>query len=111
MAFGKAIKFLLIDSGSNVVAIMDLEEKFPQERETEAKSTYGTNDQAHPGVAALHKTGDVLLAGKVYVLNRPVHQDFQQYRLGSKTIARSVCTERLALHRWISDAQSRSSSP
>jgi sulfate adenylyltransferase len=83
-SFREGAQISLIDSTGAVVAVMDLEEKFSQYREEEAKSTYGTNDQAHPGVAALYKTGEVLLAGKVYVLNRPVHQDFQQYRLDPK---------------------------
>jgi sulfate adenylyltransferase len=79
--FREGNQLSLIDSAGEVAAVMDLEEKFPQEREKEAKSIYGTNDQAHPGVAALYKTDEVLLAGKVYVLNRPVHQDFPRYRL------------------------------
>jgi len=83
-SFREGAQISLIDSTGAVVAVMDLEEKFSQHREEEAKSTYGTNDQAHPGVAALFKTGEVLLAGKVHVLNRPVHQDFQQYRLDPK---------------------------
>jgi len=74
----------LVDPAGEVIAIMDLEEKFSQDRDREAKSIYGTDDQAHPGVAALHRTGDILLAGKVSVLNRPVHQDFRQYRLDPK---------------------------
>ena len=82
--FREGDQLSLIDSAGEVIAIMDLEEKFQQEREKEAKSIYGTNEQAHPGVAALYKTGDILLAGKVHVLNRPAHHDFQQYRLDPK---------------------------
>jgi sulfate adenylyltransferase len=82
--FREGDQLSLIDSAGEVIAIMDLEEKFQQEREKEARSIYGTNEQAHPGVAALYKTGDILLAGKVHVLNRPAHHDFQQYRLDPK---------------------------
>ena len=35
----------------------------------------------HPGVAALCQAGEILLAGKVYVVNRPVHANFHRYRL------------------------------
>jgi sulfate adenylyltransferase len=77
-------KVSLTDAGERVLGILELEEKFPREREREAKAVYRTNDQAHPGVAALYMTGDVLLAGKVQVLNRPIHHDFQQYRLDPK---------------------------
>ncbi len=83
----------LVDPAGEVIAIMDLEEKFSQNREKEAKSIYGTNDQAHPGVAALYKTGEVLVAGKVHVLNRPAHQDFRQYRLDPKR-SREVFSEK-----------------
>jgi sulfate adenylyltransferase len=82
--FREGDQLSLIDSAGRIAAVMDLEERFPQERENEAKSIYGTVDEAHPGVAALYRTGDVLLAGKVYVLNRPVHQEFQHYRLDPK---------------------------
>jgi sulfate adenylyltransferase len=82
--FHEGDQLSLIDAAGEVIAIMDLEEKFQQEREKEAKSIYGTNEQAHPGVAALYKTGDILLAGKVHVLNRPAHHDFQRYRLDPK---------------------------
>lgn len=82
--FREGDQLSLTDSAGEVIAIMDLEEKFQQEREKEARSIYGTNEQAHPGVAALYKTGDILLAGKVHVLNRPAHHDFQQYRLDPK---------------------------
>jgi sulfate adenylyltransferase len=82
--FREGDQLSLIDSAGEVIAIMDLEEKFQQEREKEARSIYGTNEQAHPGVAALYKTGDILLAGKVHVLNRPAHHDFQPYRLDPK---------------------------
>jgi sulfate adenylyltransferase len=74
--FHEGDRLSLVDLAGEVLGIMDLEEKFPQEREKEAKSVYGTNDQAHPGVAALYSTGYILLAGKVWSLNRPAHQDF-----------------------------------
>ena len=91
--FREGDRLSLVDLAGKVLGIMDLEEKFPQEREKEAKGVYGTNDQAHPGVAALYSTGDILLAGKVWVLNRPAHQDFQQYRLDPRA-SREVFQEK-----------------
>jgi sulfate adenylyltransferase len=91
--FREGDRLSLVDLAGEVLGIMDLEEKFPQEREKEAKGVYGTNDQAHPGVAALYSTGDILLAGKVWVLNRPAHQDFQQYRLDPRA-SREVFQEK-----------------
>jgi len=74
----------LTDTTGNLLAVMDLEEKYLRNPADEARSVYGTEDKAHPGVAALYKTGEVQLAGKVSVLNRPVHDDFLEYRLDPK---------------------------
>src|SRR6185312_10909046 len=71
----------LLGLDGQVLAILELEEKYPREKEEEAQCVYGTIDQAHPGVAALFQAGEVLLAGKVFVVNRPVHANFDQYRL------------------------------
>jgi len=64
-----------------VLAILELEEKYVRAKEEEARCVYGTIDQDHPGVGALFQAGEVLLAGKVFMVNRPVHANFHQYRL------------------------------
>src|SRR5581483_8728597 len=42
---------------------------------------YKTEDEAHPGVAALYRQEDMLLGGPVRVFKRVEHDDFQKYRL------------------------------
>jgi sulfate adenylyltransferase len=65
------------------LAILEVTSIHPADRENEAKEVYKTtfDDKKHPGVAALHERGDVLLGGPISVINLPSHDDFQQYRL------------------------------
>ena len=71
----------LLDEKQNCLAILHLEEKYPQDKHHEAEEVYGTDSLDHPGVAYLHQMGDMLLGGKVTVLQQPGHDDFKSYRL------------------------------
>jgi len=71
----------LLDETQACLAVLHLEEKYPHDKQHEAEEVYGTDSLDHPGVAYLHRMGDVLLGGKVTVLQRPVHEDFKSYRL------------------------------
>jgi len=63
------------------VALMRVEEKYRLNKEEEALSVFGTDDRRHPGVAALHHTGDMALAGDIWLFRRREYNDFLQYRL------------------------------
>jgi len=63
------------------VALMRLEEKYLLDKEEEALSVYGTDDPAHPGVAALYRTREVALGGPIWLFRRRQYTDFLQYRL------------------------------
>jgi len=71
----------LADEAGNVLAVMDVAEKFGYDEKAEARAVYRTEEEAHPGVAALYAQGDVLLGGPLRVLEVPGHDDFPQYRL------------------------------
>lgn len=45
-------------------------------KEREAREVYRTIEDARPGVARLHRQGDVLLSGDVWLLNRPPNAGF-----------------------------------
>lgn len=62
------------------LAVLHLEEKFSYDKEHEAQQVYRTKDKDHPGVAALYAQGDILLGGKVSVLNRVRYVDFLDHR-------------------------------
>jgi len=69
---------LTIDGG--VHAILDVEEMFRRDREVEARAAFGTTDTDHPGVAALHRSGDWVVGGRLRVLQVPRHATFGEHR-------------------------------
>ena len=71
----------LIDSSGSPVAILHLEEKYAYDKEWEASQVYRTTDIAHPGVSYLTRQGEVLLGGKVQVLNPQESQSHRKYHL------------------------------
>src|SRR6266542_1810867 len=78
----------LADESGRSMALMQVKQKFGYDKHLEARRVYRTEDEAHPGVAAVYAQGDVLLGGPARVLELPAHDDFVQYRLTpSKTRA------------------------
>src|SRR5437899_9233423 len=80
-AIAEGSEIVLSDENGSMLAIMQVEQKFGYEKRLEAREVYRTEDEAHPGVAAVYAQGDVLLGGPVRVLELPAHGDFTQYRL------------------------------
>jgi sulfate adenylyltransferase len=71
---------VLVDEHGTPLAILHVAEKFIAQRKLEAEKVYKTTEEAHPGVAAIYKEGDVLLAGKVDVINRVSYETFLEAR-------------------------------
>ena len=71
----------LADGSGRVLALLELAEKFAYDKAQEAREVYRTEEEAHPGVAALYAQGEVLLGGRVRVLDLPRHEHFPQCRL------------------------------
>jgi sulfate adenylyltransferase len=71
----------LADESGRVLAVMEVAQKFGYDKGREAREVYRTDEEAHPGVAAVYSQGDVMLGGPVRVLELPAHGDFAQYRL------------------------------
>ena len=71
----------LADGSGRLLAVLELAEKFGYDKRREARQVYRTEDEAHPGVAAVYSQGEVLLGGRLRVLELPRHGDFSQYRL------------------------------
>ena len=71
----------LSHENGTLLATMQVEQKFGYDKRLEAREVYRTEDEAHPGVAAVYAQGDVLLGGPVHVIALPEHDDFRQYRL------------------------------
>jgi sulfate adenylyltransferase len=70
----------LVDGSGEPVATMFLRERYPYDKEREAREVYRTTDQDHPGVANLYRQGDVLLGGEVTLLvDDPNPRPFPRY--------------------------------
>jgi sulfate adenylyltransferase len=80
-AIAEGSEIVLCDENGSMLAIMQVEQKFGYEKRLEAREVYRTEEEAHPGVAAVYAQGDVLLGGPVRVFELPAHHDFLQYRL------------------------------
>nr|WP_280771287.1 sulfate adenylyltransferase [Salipaludibacillus daqingensis] len=66
--------------------VLQLEEIFTPDQETEAIHVYKTNDQAHPGVKKMFERGDTYLAGPVTLVRSPEKDQFSHFYLNpSKT--------------------------
>jgi sulfate adenylyltransferase len=80
-AIDESSEIALADESGRVLAVMQVAQKFGYDKHLEAREVYRTEDEAHPGVAAVYAQGDVLLGGPVRALELPGHDDFAQYRL------------------------------
>lgn len=65
-----------------ILAVLELREKYRYDKTAEAEKVYRTTEAAHPGVARLCRQGDVLLGGPIWLLNRPQrsHTEFPELR-------------------------------
>ncbi len=71
----------LYDQNQNPLGILHLEEKYSYDKQKCAREVFLTEDEAHPGVKVVYDQGDVLLGGKVTMLQRNKLQQFIEYRL------------------------------
>ncbi|HEY8768544.1 MAG TPA: sulfate adenylyltransferase [Dehalococcoidia bacterium] len=78
---GEGGDIALADESGRILASMHVREKFGYDKQAEAEKVYRTDEEKHPGVAALYAQGDVLLGGPVRVLEVPGHDDFPAHRL------------------------------
>jgi sulfate adenylyltransferase len=60
----------LYDGEGTLRAVIDVEDVFEYDKRKEAQNVYRTEDEKHPGVAALYERKDVLIGGPVWVLPR-----------------------------------------
>ncbi len=60
---------LVNTDGNEIVASMQVQEKYDYDREAEAVKVFGTDDGQHPGVQKIYEQGDIYLGGPVRVFN------------------------------------------
>ena len=56
---------LVDEESGEIMGSMVIQEKYPYDKKEEAKLVFGTDDEAHPGVAKVYNQGDILLGGPV----------------------------------------------
>ena len=71
---------VLRDRKNNVLAIMTVEEIYPWDRDEAAIKVFSSLDPRHPLVAEMHRWGTRNIAGKLRVLQLPLHYDFKALR-------------------------------
>lgn len=72
----------LVDRGGRPLAVMELEEVYPYDREATARELFGTSDPAHPGVREWLAQGEFLAGGEVRLIRElQVPPQFERYRL------------------------------
>jgi len=60
----------LYDGNGELRAVIDVEDVFEYDKAREAQDVYRTQEEKHPGVAALYERKEVLIGGPVWVLPR-----------------------------------------
>lgn len=71
---------VLLNEAGNPVAILQLEEKYGFDKEELAEKVFRTKDIAHPGVAKTRRMKDVLLGGKIALIEQ-TPTPFDRYKL------------------------------
>jgi sulfate adenylyltransferase len=67
--------------GGRPVAVIDVEDVYRADFRREARLTYRTSEEAHPGVAYLYSQAPYYVGGEVTVLENPFAHEYEQYRL------------------------------
>jgi sulfate adenylyltransferase len=74
----------LTDEAGTPLAIMDVEEAFEYDKKDEARRVYRTDEEVHPGVAAVYAQGEMLIGGPIRLFQRQQHSEFLRHRRDPK---------------------------
>lgn len=72
---------IALSVGGRSIAILEIEDKFTRDLQHEAQQVYRTTEDAHPGVAALHRESDTVVGGPVTVFGDFPERPFPEYQL------------------------------
>ncbi|MEO1645232.1 MAG: sulfate adenylyltransferase, partial [Chloroflexota bacterium] len=61
----------LMDEAGNLVALLELSDKYSYDKEVEAENVYRTTEDAHPGVARVYAQPDMYVGGDIWVFDLP----------------------------------------
>jgi sulfate adenylyltransferase len=71
----------LRNANNDLIAVLEIDEVFHWDPETEARLAYGTTDARHPMVSDMLSWGKVCLSGPMKVINLPKYHDFVDLRM------------------------------
>jgi sulfate adenylyltransferase len=71
----------LTDGDGTPLAVMTVAETFSYDKKDEANKVFRTEEDKHPGVAALYAQDELLIGGPVQIFRRPANPTFPEYRL------------------------------
>lgn len=71
---------VLRNDKNDVIAVMQLDEVYHWDLETEAVLAYGSTDAKHPMVSEMARWGKVCISGPLKVVNMPKYHDFKDLR-------------------------------
>jgi sulfate adenylyltransferase len=74
----------LTDEEGNALAVMDVQQVYDYDKQEEARLVYRTDEDKHPGVAAVYSQADMLIGGPITLFNRQKHTEFLQHRRDPK---------------------------
>ena len=74
-------RIALRDPEGVLIATMQISDRWQPDKTHEARSVYGSDDEAHPGVHHLmHSTGNIYIGGPLRGVEPPTHYDFKLLR-------------------------------
>ncbi len=71
---------IILHNNNGLLAVMEVEEKYNYDKQKLAQYVFGTTDTNHPGVARVFTLGDVLIGGKIELVNETKRQ-YEKYNL------------------------------
>ena len=69
---------IALTNGNEVIAVLNLEQKYKYDKKSIAQSVFQTLDSNHPGVTKVMESNDTLLGGKIGLVNTII-KDFKEY--------------------------------
>ena len=76
-------RILLTNKENGVLALLDISEIYAYDKKTLAQAVYSTQDTTHPGVANVYNMKQLLLGGKITLLDSKTRK-FDEYNLSPK---------------------------
>jgi sulfate adenylyltransferase len=74
-------EIVLRNANNDLIAVLEIDEVFHWDHETEARLAYGTTDARHPMISEMGNWGKVCISGPMKVLNLPKYHDFIDLRM------------------------------